>query len=396
MQEGAERLQPPWFLLLFALAAGGCWIAYVPLLSVLLPEQITGLVGEGDVSALAQATFIGAIFASLSAILWGWLSDLSGVRLPWIVGGLILSNALLLAMGVANTFSELMACIIAWQVALNMMLAGLFAWAGDCFPDSQKGLLGGAFALAPAMGALSGSLVTFEALVGEEYRLATVAALVAVLVMPVVLLGRGRVRAELMQDVSSREADALPHDRTTVVRMWIARFFVQLAVAGLFAFLLYWLRSLSPDIHENYAANIYCAVLLVSVPVALWAGRWSDRRARPMAPLWLSALVTAVGLVGMAVSDGMALAVAGYVVFSVASAIFLALHTGQTLRVLPRPSRRGRDMGIFNLTNTLPSMVMPWLTLSLVPQFGFTALFGLFAGFAAVAAVLLATISTRD
>lgn len=390
-----SRHQPFWFLLLFALAAGGGWIAYVPLLSVLLPLQVTNMMGEGDVTALAQITFVGAIAASLSAILWGWLSDRSGVRLPWIMVGLVLSSGLLLAIGEARSFTELLVCIILWQTALNMMLAALFAWAGDCFPDSQKGMLGGAFAVAPALGALSGSLVTWEALVAVEYRLITVVALVAGLVLPVVLLGRGRVRPELMQDEIEAAEDIVPHDSKVVVRMWLARFFVQIAVAGLFAFLLYWLRSISPEIHENFAANIYSIVLVIAVPLAFGAGRWSDERARPMAPLWLSAIVSASGLVLMALSEGLAQGIAGYVVFSIASAIFLALHTGQTLRVLPRPRNRGRDMGIFNLTNTLPAMVMPGLTLSLVPSFGFTALFALFAAFAVVSALLLATIPVR-
>jgi hypothetical protein len=69
--------------------------------------------------------------------------------------------------------------------------------------------------------------------------------------------------------------------------------------------------------------------------------------------------------------------------------VFLALHTSQTLRVLPRPHTRGRDLGIFNLTNTVPSLIMPWLTLALVPAYGFDALFLLLAGLAFVASALL-------
>ena len=52
---------------------------------------------------------------------------------------------------------------------------------------------------------------------------------------------------------------------------------------------------------------------------------------------------------------------------------------------------RGRDLGIFNLTNTFPSLIMPWLTISLVPGFGFDGLFLLLAGLAGMAVLLLAT-----
>jgi predicted MFS family arabinose efflux permease len=79
------------------------------------------------------------------------------------------------------------------------------------------------------------------------------------------------------------------------------------------------------------------------------------------------------------------------VAFGLASSVFLALHTSQTLRVLPRPHTRGRDLGIFNLTNTVPSLIMPWLTLALVPAYGFDALFLLLAGLATIASALLLT-----
>ena len=91
----------------------------------------------------------------------------------------------------------------------------------------------------------------------------------------------------------------------------------------------------------------------------------------------------------------MSAALAGYALFSLTTSVFLSLHSAQTLRVLPRSDRRGRDLGYFNLTNTVPSLVMPWLTLALVPQLGFPALFAVLAALAAGAAVLLATIALR-
>ncbi len=390
-----DNRQPGWFLLLFALAAGGGSIAYVPLLTVLLPLKITELTGTEDVPALAQVTFFGAIIASIANIVFGMLSDRSGTRLPWILGGLFTSTLMLLAIGQATSVQQLIILVMIWQVGLNLMLGPLLAWAGDCFPDSQKGTLGGALSLAPAMGAIAGSLVTFEALVGVEYRLFLVAVLVVSLVLPVLIVGKGRVRPELMQADVETDNVHVPHDRSTLVRMWGARFLVQISEAGLFAFLLFWLRSLSDGIHENTAANIFSIVLIVSVPLSLWLGRWSDRKGKPIRPLAACALLAAIGLGGMALAGRLDFAIAGYVLFGIAASIFLSLHTGQTLRVLPKPRHRGRDMGIFNLTNTVPSLVMPWLTLSLVPGFGFTALFALFAALSVLAGVLLATIPVR-
>jgi MFS family permease len=388
--------QPRWFLALFALAAAGGAVAYVPLLTVLLPQRIAELQGGEDVAALAQVTFLGAVMASLANIAAGMLSDRTGTRRLWILIGLIGSNALLLAIGKAGSISEIILLIMAWQVALNLMLGPLIAWGGDCFPDSQKGVLGGALALAPALGALAGSLVTFAGLVPPDVRLLMVALLVSVLVLPAVVLGGGRTRSQLMQQRTVPVLGAPKGQSDGVVaRMWTARLLVQVAEGGMFAFLLYWLRSLSPGFPENSAANIFSAVLIGSVPVSLLLGYWSDRHGRPIRPLAWSALLCGGGMLVMAVAGSLAMAIVGYVLFGLAAATFLALHASQTLRVLPAPQHRGRDLGVFNLTNTTPGMVMPWLTVLLVPQFGYSALFALFATLALTSAALLASAQRR-
>ncbi len=385
----APERQPIWFLALFALAAAGGAVAYVPLLTVLLPQAIAELQGHEDVAALAQVSFLGAVMASLANIGIGLLSDRAGVRRPFIIAGLVASNALLLMVGQAHSLTQVIVLVMVWQVALNLMLSPLMAWAGDCFPDEQKGLLGGALALSPALGALAGSVVTFAGLVDPEARLALVALLVSALVLPAVLLGRGRVQPALVAPVATPAAPGPLRERV-VLRMWAARLLVQVAEGGMFAFLLYWLRSLAPGYPENGAANIFSLVLIGAVPLSLVLGRWSDRHGKPIVPLVAAALLCAAGMLVMAAAPSLAFAIAGYVLFGLAAAVFLALHSGQTLRVLPAPQHRGRDLGLFNLTNTVPGMVMPWLTVLLVPQFGYDALFVLFAGLAIGSAGLLA------
>lgn len=381
--------QPVWFLALFALAAAGGAVAYVPLLTVLLPQQIANLQGHEDVAALAQATFLGAVVASLANIAVGMLSDISRARRPWIIAGLAASNILLLQIGEAASIAEIVLLVMLWQFGLNLMLAPMMAWAGDCFPDSQKGLLGGALALSPALGALAGSLVTFGGLIAPEARLGVVAGLVTVLVLPAVVLGGGRSRPELLRPRAEQPPRLHGDQARPVRRMWFARFLVQVAEGGMFAFLLFWLRSIAPGFPEHSAANIFSLVLVGAVPLSLVLGHWSDRHGRPILPLAACAVLCAGGMLVMAAADSLTLAIAGYVLFAMAAAIFLSLHAGQTLRVLPAPEHRARDLGLFNLTNTLPAMVMPWLTVMLVPGLGYSALFVLFAVLALMSAALL-------
>lgn len=375
------------FLYFYALAVAGGSIAYIPLLTILLPLHVTKTAGDAALTLLSYVAFAGAVSASVANIGFGWASDISRTRRPWIASGMLLSCALLLLFPFAAQPVALIMLIICWQFALNMMLAPLLAWAGDVVPDTQKGMLGGLMALAPAMGAFSGALVTMQGIIPDDQRLIWVAALVVVLVGPVLVFGRPVDMPMLMKHDVGTSPPA--ESKTAVRRMWVARLLVQIAEASLFAFLLMWFRSVEPGFAENRAATIFAGVLGAAVGFALYIGRWSDRHNRPIYPLAICSAIAALGLLIMAVAPDLSIAIIGYVTFGLASSIFLALHSSQTLRVLPKAARRGRDLGLFNLTNTVPSLIMPWLTLALVPVYGFGALFVLLAVLAAIACWLL-------
>ena len=392
-EAAAPRRQSTRFLLLYALASAGGAIAYVPFLTLLLPARMAELAGAADVEWLGYSTFLGAVAASIGGIVFGWLSDRTGDRRGWIAGGLLLAILLLLAVPLAKDVTALVAIIVAWQLALNMMLGPLAAWGGDLVPDEQKGLLGGLLALSPALGAWSGALVTLPGVVSLEQRLVVIAALMALAILPALLAGRPQPFPELIQREAEGEAAKQPAQ--PAVRMWLARLLVQIAEAALFAFLYFWFRSIDPAMGDHEKAGIFSIALTIAVPVALLAGRWADRNDRPFTPLILAAALSSVGLVGMALAGDAASAKAAYLGFGIATTVFLSLHSGQMLRVLPRPERRGRDLGLFNLTNTIPSLIMPWLTISLVPSFGFSTLFLLLAGLAGCAVLLLATLPRR-
>ncbi len=383
-------------MLLYALAWAGGAVAYTPLLTILLPGRVAGLAGsEAGIGWLAQIALAGALAASAGSIAFGFLSDITRNRRAWIAVGLVLSSALLPLIGRAQTLDGLIFAIVGWQLALNMMLAPLAAWAGDQVPDGRKGMLGGFMAFAPAFGALSGAIVTQPGLAQEGQRLALVALMVVACVLPILLFAPRRSvalpRHEPAPAIPSPEPQ--PAQRRIVVRMWIARLAVQVAEATLFAYLLFWLRSLDSAVGENQTARLFSVIMLVSAPLALAAGRWSDKADRPMLPLAISACFSAAGLLGMALAGTLGAAMAAYALFGLASAVFLALHSSQTLRILLRPERRGRDLGLFNLTNTVPSLIMPWLAIGLVPAFGFQALFLILAVLAIGASLLLFTIA---
>lgn len=379
-------MHPASFLWLYAVAWAGGAVAYVPFLTILLPVRVAAMAGESRVEWLAYITFFGAIAASVGGILFGWLSDLSRRRKPWIVTGLAASITLLLSVPFVTSPLQLLLLIIAWQLALNMMLGPLAAWAADRVPRHQLGMLGGMLAFSPALGSIAGAVVTVPGLSNADGRLTVVALMVVACVAPALLFARPL--PEATPDESELSQAKTP-PRSMAVAMWAARFLVQISEATLFAFLYFYLRSIDPSSDDASVAKLFSIVLTLSVPIALLVGLWADRSGHPILPLIGTSIISAMGLVGMALAGTPAEATAAYVLFGIATTIFLSLHTAQTLRVLPRPDRRGRDLGLFNLTNTAPSLIMPWLSITMVPAFGYSGLFLLLAALALGASAIL-------
>lgn len=373
------------FLLLYALAWAGGAVAYVPFLTILMPVRVAVMAGAQRVEWVAYITFFGAVAASIGGLLFGWLSDRSGVRRPWIIAGLVGSIALMLCVPLAREPLQLLLLIVVWQLALNMMLGPLSAWAADHVPAPQLGVLGGLLALSPALGSAAGAIVTIPGLAGPDGRLALVGLLVSGCVLPALIFARPLDSTA----VNMRAPEERSRTGSAARAMWMARFLVQICEATLFAYLYYYFRSVDPQRDAGAIARLFSIVICTAVPAALLIGRWSDRHRRPIAPLIATALTLAVALGLLALASTPAEATAAYVLFGLATTIFLSLHSAQTLRVLSRAERRGFDLGMFNLTNTAPSLIMPWLTVAIVPRFGFSDLFGLLAALATGAALIL-------
>ncbi|WP_162789343.1 MULTISPECIES: MFS transporter [Sphingomonas] len=391
-------MQPRSFLAAYALAWAGGAIAYTPFLTLLLPLRFTQLAGAGDVGWLALCATFGAIAAGLSNILWGWASDrwpraAERQRRRWAAVGLLATAVGVVAIVRAGDPRALIVAVVGWQVALNLLLAPLSAYAADSVADTQKGALGGYLSFAPALAAMS--IIGVALLPGAfGMQMGLVLLIVALAVAPL-LLRRAVPAYGRTTRVEEGEAKARL-DARTLGTLWLARLFVQVAEGLLFLFIYYFLRSVSGG---NLSLGDYAwtnaGVQLLAIPVALTIGRLSDRTARRKAPLLATLALIAGGLAGMALAQGWTAVICCYGLFLMGSNGFLALHSAFAMQQLPDPVHFGRDLGFFNLTNTLPSLISPLLAAMVIGQFGYPSLLGLLAAMMLVPAGLLASLRIR-
>lgn len=385
------------FLALYALSYAGGVVAYVPFLTFLLPIKVEELALADKVALLSLATLAGAVAASAANILAGMLSDHAvnrgGGRRPWVVGGLIATLASYGVMHLCRTPASLVGGVIVFQAALNFMIAPLMAIAADEVPDSQKGLLGGLFGAAYPLGALAGILVTAFPGLTEGGQFAVVGGLVMAMTLPflVVMRRRTAVVEPEVAPPSGRRAG-----RRNLALVWAARLLVQVAGSILFAYFLFYFETVDrgglPLAPRDLASKISWlsgAAAILSVLLAVAIGRLSDASGARKPLLAATVAMLTAGLLIMALLPQWAPAVVGYVLFSCGVGAFLSVQQTYAMQLLPSPRHRGRDLGILNLTNTIPALAAPALAVALVTVDDFGPLLLILAVLTALAGALI-------
>ena len=212
-------------------------IAYLPLLTLLLPLKIHAIAGDARIPLLSLTAILGAVAASAANVLFGWLSDRSvargGGRRRWVAGGLVATAASYALVAVAQSAPAIVAAVVLFQIAVNAVLAPLLPIMADEVPDSRKGLAAGLIALGNPVAALVSALLVADEGLADATRLAVVPLLAALALLPLLLL-RGDGGAG---ETAPATAPHLP--RRDLLIAAAARLLMQLATAALSLYLLY-------------------------------------------------------------------------------------------------------------------------------------------------------------
>lgn len=353
------------FELLYALAYAGVFIGFIPFFSLFLPIKVQLIAPQDKVSILTLTAISGVAVASVSNIAFGWLSDRTyvrrGTRRPWVVAGLAALLAAYGAVHVSSSASELVAAVLFFQVALNMLFAPLLAVMADTIPNRRKGTVAGMMGIAHPMASLTGVLVTLSIFSSEAERYGITCVLTAAAIMPFLLFaGAGG-------DAAADDGPLPPDrqlERRDLVLAWLARLFIQAAGTAVMTYsFFYFQEALQREgvfdlyVQTRYIARTIAVSTMLAVLVTLASGWFSDRIGRRKPFLVAYAGLTVAGLAGMAGAASWTASAASYIFFVIAYSAFIALLMAFTMQILPSPRHRGRDLGFFNLTNTIPEAV---------------------------------------
>ncbi|MEU3745719.1 MULTISPECIES: MFS transporter [Streptomyces] len=356
---------------------------YIGVGGMLLALQIEDIDPANKVANFGLVAGISAIFATVFNPVAGALSDRSGRRNPWILGGGLLALPVMLLLGSVDT---ILLVTIAWclgQAVMNIYQAAITSVVPDRIPMDARGKASAAVGLGLPIGSTIGALV--GAAFSENYR-------TGYLVFGAIVAGTA-----VLFSACARE-QRMPPKAPLPVRQQIAAFgsalkdhdfrwaFIgrALLVLGYFAvagFQLYILKD-HTELPAGLSAEEAVAILMplnsVAMVVSTVLGGWlSDRYDRRKLFVGASAALAAVALVIPAVSTSWTAMLAFSVVNGLGFGCYMAVDTALVTMVLPKAEDAARDMGVLNIANAGPQVIAPFVA-SLVVSLsggGYTALF---------------------
>ncbi|MEQ7154662.1 MFS transporter [Brevundimonas aurifodinae] len=362
----------PGFVALYMAAQVGAYIAFIPLLTLLLPLKAEAIDPAGRTELLSQVALWGALTAGLAGVLAGVIGDRTrhwrGGRSIWMIAGLIGTVGSYGLIHAAATQTTLMTAIIALQISLNFMLNPLAATLPERVPPKQRGMVAGFAGLAFPLSSLFGALAIGVWLTGEAERLGLVVAATVILMVPFIAV---TLRSTPMPEQTSSNGFSLVAlaDRDFLIAFG-ARLMVQTSVALNVLYLLFFLdqeadarRALVDVRIEVVVGGLLATSTVMSVVAGLIGGRVSDRIGRRRPLVFAGAVLLSGGALMMAAVPAWPGPWIAQAVLGLGIGLYGSTDAALAAEVLPSPQDAGRDLGLLNVAVTAAQMLAPVLGL---------------------------------
>lgn len=358
----------PGFVALYMAAQVGAYIAFIPLLTLLLPLKAEAIDPAGRTQILSQVALWGAFTAGIASVLAGMIGDRTrhwpGGRAIWMVAGLAGTVASYGLIHAAATQTALMTAIVLLQISLNFMLNPLTATLPERVPPRQRGMVASFTGLAYPLSNLFGALAIGMWLTGEAERLIVVVAVTVVMVVPFIVITMRSTPASRPARRRGVSLAALA-DRDFLIAFG-SRLLIQTAVALNVLYLLFFLdqetdfRSAIAGVRIEVIAGMLLAISTVlSVVAGLIGGRVSDRIGRRRVLVFGGSWLLATGALTMGLAPTWPGPVVAQAVLGLGIGLYGITDAVLIAEVLPDPENAGRDLGLLNVAVTAAQMLAP-------------------------------------
>ncbi|MCW2364594.1 MFS family permease [Sphingobium sp. B7D2B] len=361
------------FIAVYVLAQFGIWVA------LLTPVVLTIALRVGEIATEAEKgqwlgiiLATGAFVALISAPVCGALSDRTlsrfGRRRPWLLGGLAVSAVGLTILGTAPNLLLLGLGWVICQAGFNAMQAACLPILPDVVPFRLQGRVAGMLGMTSTAATFAGSWITQFTQTSTllmflaPFGITVIGVIALVLILP--------DRAAPTDDGALTNLAAIPRalikpflDRD-FSWAFVSRFLIMMAWSFLLTYQLFFLtdqlsleRSDATQVMVRSMAIIAVATISISI-VGGFVADWSGRR-KPFVAL--AAIIEATGFLLVALAPSVPQFLVGVAVAGLGKGLYFAVDLALLAAILPNKEERAKDMGVFQIANSLPQSLAPAL-----------------------------------
>lgn len=383
----------------FFLASMVGGLSSVCIKQLLLPIQISQLDPRTTATSFALIASLGACAGLMASPLSGALSDRTtsrwGRRRPWIVLGLLFAVVGLLTMAEATSIPILLVGEILAQIGVDTILATVTALIPDQIPEQARSGPSALNGMAPIVGGVLGLVLvtslTRTQQVWQGYCLLAGVSVFFIIGFLLVLRERPVSRQEVppFHWRSFLAGFFQPLCRRDFTYTFLSRALVFLSFTLLGAYLFFYVSQVLrlPLARAAQTVTSFQVLSTASLTLAALLAGWLAHRFQRLKPCIIAgALVMATGVLLMvAVPTRGALLIAA-ALFGGGFGGVLGVDIALAIRVLPKATDRGKDLGLISTAIFLPLMVSPIIGAAILNTVHSFAVLFLVAAFASVLA----------
>ncbi len=389
VEQTPEIFQPPQkrvsplFQFVFFFANLSIWLAKFPFTSIILPLQILALDPGNKTLDFSLITAVGSLFGLIANPLAGALSDRTtnplGRRRPWLISGVIMSVVMLVVLSFSPGVIGLLIGWILYQIAINVVLSALMALLPDRVPQKQRGLVSSYTGLAIPLGFTIGVQLITRSLrqaIQPTYYIIGAILLIAILLV-VVITPEQQLPKHVVPAFNLRSFLGSfwlsPRRYPDFGWAWLTRFLIILSSSAVTLYTLYYLQDVykySSEAAAKGVATFTTTYSIVLVVTAISCGLISDRIGRRKIFVVAAGILTAISMFILAFAHTNALFITAAVIFGLGYGGYLGVDFALVSEVLPSKKDHAKDLGVFNIANSLPQVIMPTLGAIILSAFG--------------------------
>lgn len=366
------------FIAVYVLAQFGIWVA------LLTPVVLTIALRVGEIATEAEKgkwlgiiLATGAFVALVSAPVCGALSDRTrsrfGRRRPWLLGGLVVSGIGLLILATAPSLLLLGLGWIICQAGFNAMQAACLPILPDVIPFRLQGRVAGLLGMTSTAATFAGSWITQFTQTSTLLMFLAPFGITVIGVLALVLILPDRIPAS---ETSARTTlSAIPRalikpflDRD-FSWAFVSRFLIMMAWSFLLTYQLFFLTdqlSLERLEATQVMVRSMAIIAVATISISILGGFISDWSGRRKPFVALAAVIEAAGFLLVALAPSVPQFLVGVALAGLGKGLYFAVDLALLAAILPNEEERAKDMGVFQIANSLPQSLAPALAPAII------------------------------